>query len=208
MKQYGFFFDSTKCTGCKTCQVSCKDEKDLKLGPKFRRIYEYSGGSWQQQDGIWQQNIYNYYLSIACNHCDSPTCVAGCPTGAMHKRAEDGLVVVNQDVCVGCRYCELRCPYGAPQFDVNKKLMSKCDGCYQRVAKGMKPVCVDSCPQRALDFGEITLLRELHGHENGIAPLPDPGLTQPNIVIKPHRDAKPFNDQSGKLQNLAEVKYA
>ncbi len=77
MKQYGFFFDSTKCTGCKTCQVSCKDEKDLDLGPKFRRVYEFGGGSWQQQDGIWQQNIYNYYLSISCNHCSNPTCVEG-----------------------------------------------------------------------------------------------------------------------------------
>ena len=126
----------------------------------------------------------------------------------MHERQEDVLVVVNQDVYVGCRYCELRCPYGTPQFDASKKLMSKCDGYYQRVAKGMKPVCVDSYPQRALDFGEILLLRELHGHENGIAPMPDPTLTQPNIVIKPHKDAKPFSDQTGKLQNLAEVKYA
>lgn len=145
MKQYGFYFDSTKCTGCKTCQVSCKDEKDLDLGPKFRRVYEFGGGSWQKQDGIWQQNVYSYYLSISCNHCSNPTCVEGCPTGAMHKRAEDGLVVVDQTVCVGCRYCELRCPYGAPQYDEKKKLMSKCDGCYERVAKGMKPVCVESC---------------------------------------------------------------
>ena len=90
MKQYGFYFDSTKCTGCKTCQVSCKDEKDLDLGPKFRRVYEYGGGSWAKQDGIWTQNIYSYYLSISCNHCSNPTCVAGCPTGAMHKREEDG----------------------------------------------------------------------------------------------------------------------
>ena len=101
MKQYGFFVDSTKCTGCKTCQVSCKDEKNLDLGPKLRRVYEYGGGSWTQQDNIWVQNVFSYYLSIACNHCSSPTCVTGCPTGAMHKREEDGLVVVNQDLCVG-----------------------------------------------------------------------------------------------------------
>ncbi len=64
MKQYGFYFDSTKCTGCKTCQVSCKDEKDLDLGPKFRRVYEYGGGSWAKQDGIWTQNIYSYYYQF------------------------------------------------------------------------------------------------------------------------------------------------
>lgn len=177
MKQYGFFVDSTKCTGCKTCQISCKDEKNLDLGPKLRRVYEYGGGSWTQQDNIWVQNVFNYYLSISCNHCSSPTCVTGCPTGAMHKREEDGLVVVNQDLCVGCRYCEMRCPYGAPQFDAKKKLMTKCDGCYQRVAEGHKPVCVESCPQRALDFDEITVLRDKYGEENAIAPCPCPSNT-------------------------------
>ncbi|MCG5388740.1 4Fe-4S binding protein, partial [Providencia rettgeri] len=143
--------------------------------------------------------------SISCNHCSNPTCVAGCPTGAMHKREEDGLVVVNQDVCVGCRYCELRCPYGAPQFDEKKKLMSKCDGCYERVAQGMKPVCVESCPQRALDFDDIEVIRAKHGTECGIAPMPDPSLTNPNIVIKAHKDAKPSGDKTGSVQNAAEV---
>ncbi|MRE47165.1 4Fe-4S dicluster domain-containing protein, partial [Escherichia coli] len=90
-------------------------------------------------------------------------------TGAMHKREQDGLVVVDQSVCVGCRYCELRCPYGAPQYDEKKHLMSKCDGCYERVEKGMKPVCVESCPQRALDFDDINILRERHGNISGIA---------------------------------------
>lgn len=205
MKQYGFYVDSSKCTGCKTCQISCKDEKDLPLGPKFRRIYEYGGGTWTKQGNLWTQNVYNYYLSIACNHCAEPTCVAGCPTGAMHKREEDGLVVVNQDTCVGCRYCEMRCPYGAPQFDAAKKVMTKCDGCYERVAKGQKPVCVESCPQRALDFDDITLLREKYGNENAIAPLPDPSLTKPSLVIKANRNAKPSGDKSGYIQNPAEV---
>lgn len=205
MKQYGFLVDSSKCTGCKTCQVSCKDEKDLPLGPKFRRVYEFGGGSWAKQGNLWTQNVFNYYLSIACNHCEHPTCVEGCPTGAMHKRKEDGLVVVNQDVCVGCRYCEMRCPYGAPQFDAEKKVMSKCDGCYQRVAEGKKPVCVESCPQRALDFDEISVLREKYGNENAIAPLPDSSLTGPSLVIIAHRDAKPCGDKSGRIQNPAEV---
>lgn len=123
----------------------------------------------------------------------------------MHKREQDGLVVVDQTICVGCRYCELRCPYGAPQYDEKKKLMSKCDGCYERVEKGMKPVCVESCPQRALDFDDINILRERHGNISGVAPMPNPSLTNPNIVIKPHKDAKPCGDKSGKLQNPAEV---
>lgn len=205
MKQYGFYIDSTKCTGCKTCQVSCKDEKDLALGPKFRRVYEYAGGSWLKQGQAWQQTVFHYYLSIACNHCDEPTCVAGCPTGAMHKRKEDGLVVVDQTLCVGCRYCELRCPYGAPQYDEKRHVMSKCDGCYERVGQGLNPVCVDSCPQRALEFDDITVLRAKYGNENAIAPLPDPTFTHPNLVVKPHVDAKPSGDKQGQLQNPKEV---
>ncbi|OCG10344.1 dimethylsulfoxide reductase, chain B [Gilliamella sp. wkB178] len=203
--QYGFYIDSSKCTGCKTCQLSCKDEKDNPLGIHFRRVYEYGGGTWQQIDGFWQNNIFTYYLSIACNHCSEPTCVQGCPTGAMHKREQDGLVVVNQDVCIGCRYCEMRCPYGAPQFDPQKRVMSKCDGCFARVAEGLKPVCVESCPQRALDFDEIDKLRQRYGAECNIAPLPNSQLTKPNIVIKPHPQAKPSGDTQGKVLNPEEV---
>ncbi|EHC84854.1 Anaerobic dimethyl sulfoxide reductase chain B [Salmonella enterica subsp. enterica serovar Uganda str. R8-3404] len=116
MKQYGFYVDSSRCSGCKTCQVSCKDNKDLDVGPKLRRVYEYGGGSWVKEGESWHHDTFTYYLSIACNHCDEPVCVSGCPTGAMHKRKEDGLVVVDDSVCVGCRYCEMRCPYGAPHY--------------------------------------------------------------------------------------------
>lgn len=203
--QYGFYINSSKCTGCKTCQLSCKDEKDNSLGINFRRVYEYGGGIWQEVDSFWKNDVFSYYLSIACNHCDEPTCVHGCPTGAMHKREQDGLVVVNQDVCIGCRYCEMRCPYGAPQFDQQKRVMSKCDGCYTRVAVGLKPVCVESCPQRALDFDEIGKLREKYGNECNIAPLPNAKLTKPNIVIKPHAQAKVSGDTLGKVLNPEEV---
>lgn len=203
--QYGFYINSSKCTGCKTCQISCKDEKDNPLGVSFRRVYEYGGGTWQKVDGIWKNDAFTYYLSIACNHCEEPTCVHGCPTGAMHKRKEDGLVVVNQEVCIGCRYCEMRCPYGAPQFNHQKRVMSKCDGCYERVARGLNPVCVDSCPQRALEFGDINELRRKYGHERDIAPLPHSDLTKPNIVIKAHVEAKPSGDTLGKILNPEEV---
>ncbi|WP_067522609.1 DMSO/selenate family reductase complex B subunit [Endozoicomonas ascidiicola] len=205
MKQYGFYVDSSKCTGCKTCMISCKDEKDLGLGPKLRRVYEYGGGSWVNNNGQWVHNTFDYYLSIACNHCDQPTCVSGCPTGAMHKREQDGLVVVDQDKCVGCRYCEMRCPYGAPQYDATKKVMAKCDGCYERVGQGLEPACVESCPQRALQFGDINELRRLYGDTNEIAPLPSSDLTHPNLIIKAHPDGRPSGDREGAIQNDAEV---
>ena len=150
--QYGFFIDSSRCTGCKTCELACKDFKDLGPEVSFRRIYEYAGGDWQEDNGVWHQNVFAYYLSISCNHCDDPACTKVCPSGAMHKR-EDGFVVVDEDVCIGCRYCHMACPYGAPQYNAEKGHMTKCDGCYSRVAEGKQPICVESCPLRALEFG-------------------------------------------------------
>lgn len=205
MAQYGFYINSAKCTGCKTCSVSCKDKKDLDVGPKLRRVYEYGGGTWVQRDGVWQHDVYSYYVSIACNHCDEPACAQGCPTGAMTKREQDGLVVVDQDRCVGCRYCEMRCPYGAPQFDAEKKVMSKCDGCFDLLELGKSPVCVEACPQRAIEFGPITELRQKYGQLNEIAPLPIASLTKPNLVIHPHSKSRPSGDKVGAIQNRAEV---
>ena len=117
--QYGFFIDSSRCTGCKTCELACKDYKDLTPEVSFRRIYEYAGGDWQEDNGVWHQNVFAYYLSISCNHCEDPACTKVCPSGAMHKR-EDGFVVVDEDVCIGCRYCHMACPYGAPQYNETK----------------------------------------------------------------------------------------
>jgi DMSO reductase iron-sulfur subunit len=133
--QYGFFIDSSRCTGCKTCELACKDFKNLTPEVSFRRIYEYAGGDWQEDNGVWHQNVFAYYLSIACNHCEDPACTKVCPSGAMHKR-EDGFVVVDEDVCIGCRYCHMACPYGAPQYNAEKGHMTKCDGCHERVAEG------------------------------------------------------------------------
>ena len=83
--QYGFFIDSSRCTGCKTCELACKDFKDLGPEVSFRRIYEYAGGDWQEDNGVWHQNVFAYYLSISCNHCDDPACTKVCPSGAMHS---------------------------------------------------------------------------------------------------------------------------
>lgn len=100
--QYGFFIDSSRCTGCKTCELACKDFKDLGPEVSFRRIYEYAGGDWQEDNGVWHQNVFAYYLSISCNHCDDPACTKVCPSGAMHKR-EDGFVDAPRDKCAHFR---------------------------------------------------------------------------------------------------------
>ncbi|MCH1924196.1 dimethylsulfoxide reductase subunit B [Shewanella sp. C32] len=206
--QYGFYFDATRCTGCKTCQVTCKDRKDLPVGINWRRVYEFAGGQWTQNgDGTVNQNVYAYYSSIGCNHCSEPACTKACPTGAMHKRREDGLVHVDAKVCIGCGSCARACPYDAPQIDNDKGVMTKCDGCYERLAQGLLPTCVEACPQRALDFAPIEQLRAKYPDaiEPNIAPLPSTEITHPNLIIKANRHAKPTGDKSGQILNWAEV---
>lgn len=204
-QQFGFFIDTEKCTGCKTCQLACKDYKDLGPDVNFRRIYEYAGGDWVlMNDGCWKPNVFAYYLSIACNHCETPACTAVCPTGAMHKR-DDGFVVVDETICIGCRNCETACPYGAPQYNTVKKHMTKCDGCNERVIEGLKPICVEACPLRALDFGPIAELRQKYGTIRDVAPLPPSHYTLPSIVVKLNPNAKQTGYKQGFLANPREV---
>ena len=179
--------------------------KDLGPEVSFRRIYEYTGGNWNQQaDDCWHQDVFAYYMSISCNHCENPACTAVCPTGAMHKN-EDGFVIVNEETCIGCRYCNMACPYDAPQYDAQKGHMTKCDGCYSRVKAGQKPICVDACPLRALDFAPIDELRAKYGEQASIAPLPPAEITHPNLVVKPNKNSRPSGDTSGFLGNPREV---
>ena len=201
---YGFFFDQALCTGCKACQIACIDKHDLPLGVMWRRVAEYSGGSWQVSGNTVTPHIFAYYTSVACNHCENAVCVEVCPTTAMSKR-DDGTVWVDETKCVGCRYCEWACPYAAPVLNPETGHMTKCDLCHDYRSEGQSPACVASCPSRALDWGPIADLRAAHGDEAGIAPLPDPRITTPHLVVAPHKDAQPWNMASGKINNPGEI---
>lgn len=203
-KQLGFYFNSNICVGCKACQIACKDKNQLPVGVIWRRVVEYGGGSWIPRDGVLvPQGVFGYFLSISCNHCIEAPCVEVCPTGAMNKNS-DGIVLVKEEDCIGCRYCEWSCPYGAPQFNSQSGVMTKCNFCVDLVTQGQQPACVSSCPMRALDFGEIDELRAKYGDAVEIEPLPAREITQPALVIGPHRQAQPTGYGTGRILNLPE----
>lgn len=188
VRRFAFFFDSSSCSGCKACQMACKDKNDLGPGVLWRKVYEIAGGGWHREGEIWTPGVYAYNISLACNHCEDPACVRSCPTKAIVK-GPDGVVVLNSRACIGCRYCEWSCPYGAPRYDGERGVMGKCDFCFDLVEKGERPSCVAACPMRALDFGELEALKEKYGGTDAIFPMPQASQTGPSLLIKPHRSS-------------------
>lgn len=206
MTQYAFVFDANKCSGCRTCQVLCKETYDLPLNNLYRRVLNYQGGSWtQNENGTYEpQGMFGYFISMSCNHCTNPACVAQCPTGAMHKDPDTGIVTTDHNRCIGCRSCQMACPYHAPAYNEEKRYMTKCDMCAAELGAGQTPLCVRGCRDRALDFGTIEEMRAKYG--SGVietAPLPK-DTTQPNYILIPPKDAKPTGSKDGRLMDLDE----
>lgn len=204
MTRYGFYVNSSGCTGCKACQIACKDKNDLPAGVLWRRVVEISGGQWVQSGLIWLDQTFTYFTSLACMHCEKPICMEVCPAQAITQR-KDGIVLINADSCLGCRYCEWACPYAALQFDHVNKVMTKCNLCYDDVDQGKQPACVNACQMRVLDFGDIAELRTQYGELPDIYPLPDADFTQPSITFTAHRDTQTPDATTAHIANREEI---
>ena len=184
MTQYGFYFDQSRCYGCQACSVACKDWNDIAPGPeKWMGVYEWEKGTFP--------DTRLFELAFSCVHCEHPACISACKNGAIFKEDKYGAVLVDKEKCQGDRNCLDACPYGTPRFaDDNKGTkMSKCTMCIDRLEAGDIPMCVASCPMRALDFGPIDELIEKYGDCRQLEDMPEPA-TKPAWVAKPHREHK------------------
>lgn len=190
--QLGFIHNNVDCIGCRACEIACKDKNGLASGPRFRRVQYIEGGTYP--------DVYVYKVNMSCNHCAEPACLPACPTGAIFKRKDNGIVDIDSTLCIGCRRCEAVCPYGAPQFDPEDSLVKKCNLCVDEIAAGRKPYCVMACMMRVLDVGPIDRLLEGTWKTTALGPddkpvravknMADPALTNPSIAFVPHSKGK------------------
>ncbi len=195
-KQHGFFFTSDNCIGCHACEAACAEKNETPAHLAFRSVGYVEGGSFPDYK---RMNI-----SMACNHCDDPVCLKGCPTRAYTKHTEYGAVLQDPETCFGCGYCTWVCPYNAPQLDPVKGQVSKCNMCVDRLEVGLKPACVAACVGNALDFGVIENIPK--GREQARAEIPgfpSPEITHPNIRFQ---QVKQMPDELTRTDSMP-VKY-
>lgn len=180
LKQHGFFFNADNCIACHACEAACSEKNDNPAHIAFRSVGFVEGGSYPAYQRL--------NISMACNHCDDPVCLKGCPTRAYTKFAEYGAVLQDPDICFGCGYCTWVCPYNAPQLDPVKGQVSKCNMCVDRLEVGLKPACVAACLGNALDFGVIENIPEGRTQaKTDIPGFPRTDITHPNIRFQQTR---------------------
>lgn len=190
--QLGFVHHNIDCIGCRACEIACKDKNGLPPGPRFRRVMYVEGGKYPE--------VFAYKVNMSCNHCAEPACLPTCPTGAIWKRKDNGVVDIDSTLCIGCRRCEAACPFGAPQFDPSDGLVKKCNMCIDELEAGRKPYCVMACMMRVLDIGPIDKIRAGTYETKAMGPgettvraiknMANPELTNPSIAFVAHPKGK------------------
>jgi len=174
--QTRFHFRMDLCVGCHACEVACSEQNGLPVDTQWRRVGEVQCGTFP--------DTQNYFLSSGCNHCLDAACMKGCPVDA-YEVNDRGIVLHKDDVCIGCGYCTWNCPYSVPVLQADRKIVTKCDMCTNRLDAGFDPACVQACPANAIQIEEVMLIDILNEHlKDGIGPdMPSPEITMPSTKI-------------------------
>ncbi|MFY0612508.1 MAG: 4Fe-4S dicluster domain-containing protein [Hyphomicrobiaceae bacterium] len=201
-KKLGLVIDLDTCVGCQACATSCKEWNtggfsgplsdqdpygDDPHGTWLNRVHSFEAGE--------GDNSRTVHFPRSCLHCETPACVTVCPTGASYKRAEDGIVLVNPDTCIGCKLCSWACPYGAREYDYADGVMKKCTLCVDRIynetlePEDRQPACVRACPTGARHFGDLgdpsSDISQLVAEREGVALMPELGYKPVNRYLPP-----------------------
>jgi Fe-S-cluster-containing dehydrogenase component len=208
-KQLGLVIDLDTCVGCHACATACRSWNDRGQGGPLADLDPYGAapeGAWlnrvhsfEADDGERQRTVH---FPRSCLHCAEPACVTVCPTGASYKRAADGIVLVDAELCIGCGLCAWACPYGARELDPVERVMRKCTLCIDRIYNTelpeteRQPACVMACPTGARHFGDLgdpdSAVSRLVAERNGVALMPELGYRPVNRYLPPRRPVDPI----------------
>ncbi|MEE9559962.1 MAG: 4Fe-4S dicluster domain-containing protein [Acidiferrobacterales bacterium] len=173
--QHGFYFDHKRCVKCHACEIACKTWNEVEVGPRWREVVKITSGAFP--------NVTAMNVSMACMHCGDAPCQNACPVNAISKRTEDGIVMVDQNKCIGCGFCTWACPFNAPQLSAMAGKMEKCNFC-QTPGKerplGMPRACEEICPTGAILSGPMDELAK-RGRERAAERLAGQGM--PGIIL-------------------------
>lgn len=204
-KKLGLVIDLDTCVGCHACAVSCKEWNSGGIAAPLTDTDPYGA----EPDGVWFNRIHSFetdagdngrtvHFPRSCLHCDNALCVTVCPTGASYKREEDGIVLVDEDLCIGCKLCSWACPYGAREYDASEGVMKKCTLCVDRIynenlAESERvPACVSVCPVSARHFGDFadpdSEVSRLVADRDGRPLMPELGYAPVNRYLPPRAE--------------------
>ena len=183
---FGFSIATDRCYGCKTCSVACAIERQAPAGILFRRVRQLNN----------PDPVGSAFVSMACNHCDDPACLTNCPVQA-YTKLDNGLVVQDHSLCIGCQTCVQACPFHAPSYCEDDSTTYKCDGCYQRQENGQQPICVAACPMAI-----VRSFEDFDGYAEsaqGAVSIKDAAPTKPNLLasLDPDLPLEAFADIDG-----------
>jgi len=203
-RKLGLVIDLDTCVGCQACAVSCKEWNDQGWSAPLTDLEPWGAAP----SGVWLNRVHGYeagegaqsrtvHFPRSCLHCETPACVTVCPTGASYKRAEDGIVLVDPETCIGCKLCAWACPYGAREYDPDQGIMRKCTLCVDRIdnenlaPEDRVPACVKACPTGARHFGDLgdpdSAVSQLVAERDGRELLPELGYRPVNRYLPPRR---------------------